>query len=135
MPMIWLIGIETYFHVFTLKYQHFEKFFEGTLLKIKFATTFRNKILSQVYHAFQCKTKRQKLWKLRHLRQNMRLWDMPETLTQRYQNYIPDSCFLLSNSLCLIVPQTHYLLLTGFTKFTILFVSSKLFFYRFHQVL
>ena len=34
-----LIAMETYFYVFQLKYPCFEKFFEGTLLKIKFATT------------------------------------------------------------------------------------------------
>ena len=35
-----LVAMEINFHVFSLKYQYFEKFFEGTLLKIKFATTF-----------------------------------------------------------------------------------------------
>ena len=35
-----LVAIETHFHVFMLKYQYFEEFFEGTLFKIKFATTF-----------------------------------------------------------------------------------------------
>ena len=32
--------METHFYVFTLKYQYFEKFFEGALLKLKFATNF-----------------------------------------------------------------------------------------------
>ena len=35
-----LVAMETHFYVFTLKYQCFEKFFEGTLFKIKFAITF-----------------------------------------------------------------------------------------------
>ena len=30
--------MKTHFHVFPLKYQNYEKFFEGTLLEIKFAT-------------------------------------------------------------------------------------------------
>ena len=33
-----LVAMETHFHVFTLKYQYFEKFRKGTLLKMKFAT-------------------------------------------------------------------------------------------------
>ena len=33
------------FDVFLLKYQYFEKFFEGTLLKNKFATTFPQYVL------------------------------------------------------------------------------------------
>ena len=36
-----LVAMETHFYVFTLKYQYIEKFFEGTLFKINFATTFR----------------------------------------------------------------------------------------------
>ena len=40
-----LVAMETHFHVFTLKYQYFEKFFEGTLFKIKFATTFPQYVL------------------------------------------------------------------------------------------
>ena len=35
-----LVAMETHFHVFPQQYQYFEKYFEGTLLKIKFATTF-----------------------------------------------------------------------------------------------
>ena len=34
------VAMEKHFYVFTLKYQYFEKLFEGTLFKIKFATTF-----------------------------------------------------------------------------------------------
>ena len=33
-----LVAKETHFHVFTLKPQYFETFFEGTLFKTKFAT-------------------------------------------------------------------------------------------------
>ena len=40
-----LVAMETHFHVFPLKYQYFENFFEGTLLKIKFAITFPQYIL------------------------------------------------------------------------------------------
>ena len=40
-----LVAMETHFHVFTLKYQYFEKFYEGTLFKIKFATTFPQYVL------------------------------------------------------------------------------------------
>ena len=40
-----LIAMETRFNVFTLKYQYFEKFFEGTLFKTKFATTFPQYVL------------------------------------------------------------------------------------------
>ena len=40
-----LVAMETCFHVFTLKYQYFEKSFEGTLFKIKFATTFPQYVL------------------------------------------------------------------------------------------
>ena len=40
-----LVAMETHFHVFTPKYQFFEKFFEGTLFKIKFATTFPQYVL------------------------------------------------------------------------------------------
>ena len=37
----WVLdAMKTHFHVFTLEYQYFEKFFEGTLFKIKFAITF-----------------------------------------------------------------------------------------------
>ena len=35
-----LVAKETHFHVITLKYQNFEKIFEGTLFKIEFATTY-----------------------------------------------------------------------------------------------
>ena len=37
--------METHFYVFLLKYQYFEKFFEGTFFKIKFATTFPQYVL------------------------------------------------------------------------------------------
>ena len=40
-----LVAIETHCYVFTLKYQYFEKFFKGTLFKIKFATTFPQYVL------------------------------------------------------------------------------------------
>ena len=40
-----LVAMGTHFHVFTLKYQYFEKFFEGTLFKMKFATTFPQYVL------------------------------------------------------------------------------------------
>ena len=40
-----LVAMETHFHVFLLKYQYFEEFYEGTLLKIKFATTFPQYVL------------------------------------------------------------------------------------------
>ena len=40
-----LVAMETRFYVFTLKYQYFEKFFEGTLFKKKFATTFPQYVL------------------------------------------------------------------------------------------
>ena len=40
-----LVAMETHFHVFPLSYQYFENFFEGTLLKIKFATTFPQYVL------------------------------------------------------------------------------------------
>ena len=40
-----LVAMETHFHVYTLKYKFFEKFFEGTLIKIKFATTFPQYVL------------------------------------------------------------------------------------------
>ena len=40
-----LVAMETHFYVFPLKYQYFEKFFEGTLLKIKFAKTFPQYVL------------------------------------------------------------------------------------------
>ena len=40
---LWVfVAMETHFHKLTLKYQYFEKFFEETLSKIKFATTFHN---------------------------------------------------------------------------------------------
>jgi len=43
---LWLsVAMETHFHAFMLKYQYFEKFFEGTLFKIKFATTFSQYVL------------------------------------------------------------------------------------------
>ena len=45
------VAVETHFHVFSLKYQYFERFFEGTLLKIKFATTFPQYVLEE-YHSF-----------------------------------------------------------------------------------
>ena len=40
-----LVAMETHFHVFPLKYQYFKNFFEGTLFKIKFATTFPQYVL------------------------------------------------------------------------------------------
>ena len=40
-----LVAMETHFYVFTPKYQYLEKFFEGTLLEIKFATTFLQYVL------------------------------------------------------------------------------------------
>ena len=40
-----LVAMETHFHVSSLKYQYFEKFYEGTLFKIKFATTFPQYVL------------------------------------------------------------------------------------------
>ena len=40
-----LVAMETHFYVFMLKYQYFEKFFEGTLFKIKFSTTFPQYVL------------------------------------------------------------------------------------------
>ena len=40
-----LVAMETHFHVFPLKYQHFEKFFEATLFEIKFAITFPQYVL------------------------------------------------------------------------------------------
>ena len=40
-----LVAVETHFHVFTLKYQYFEKFSEGKLFKIKFATTLPQYVL------------------------------------------------------------------------------------------
>ena len=40
-----LVAMETHFHVITLKYQNFEKFFEGTLFKTKFATTYPQYVL------------------------------------------------------------------------------------------
>ena len=40
-----LVAMETHFHVFPLNYQYFDKFYEGTLLKIKFATTFPQYVL------------------------------------------------------------------------------------------
>ena len=40
-----MVAMEIHFQVFTLKYQNFEKFFEGTLFKIKFATTFPQYVL------------------------------------------------------------------------------------------
>ena len=40
-----LVAMETHFHVFKLKYQFFEKFYEGTLFKIKSATTFSQYVL------------------------------------------------------------------------------------------
>ena len=46
-----LVAMETHFHVFTPKYQYFKKFFEGTLFKIKFATTFQQYVL-QEYRQF-----------------------------------------------------------------------------------
>ena len=39
--------METHFHVFPLKYQYFEKFFEGTLLKTKFASIFPQYVLKE----------------------------------------------------------------------------------------
>ena len=39
-----LVAMETRFHVFTL-HQFFEKSFEGTLFRIKFATTFPQYVL------------------------------------------------------------------------------------------
>ena len=35
----WLIAMETHFHIFPLKDQYFDRFSEGTLLEIEFATT------------------------------------------------------------------------------------------------
>ena len=40
-----LVAMETHFQVLTLKYQLFEKFFEETLFKIRFATTFPQYVL------------------------------------------------------------------------------------------
>ena len=40
-----LVAMETHFHVSMLKYQYFEKFFEGTLFKIKFAKVFPQYVL------------------------------------------------------------------------------------------
>ena len=40
-----LVAMETHFKALTLKYQFFEKFFEGTLFRIKFATTFPQYVL------------------------------------------------------------------------------------------
>ena len=40
-----LITMETHFRVFTLEYKYFDKCFEGTLFKIKFATTFPQYVL------------------------------------------------------------------------------------------
>ena len=40
-----LVATKTHFYVFTLKYQYFENFLEGTLLEIKFATTFPQYVL------------------------------------------------------------------------------------------
>ena len=42
--------METHFHVFSLKYQYFERFFQGTLLKIKFATTFHSTFCINIAH-------------------------------------------------------------------------------------
>ena len=39
--------METHFHVFTQKYQYFEKSFEGTLLKVKHV--FHDFILSEAF--------------------------------------------------------------------------------------
>ena len=39
------VAMEIHFHVFLLKYQYFENFFEGLLLKIKFAITFPQYVL------------------------------------------------------------------------------------------
>ena len=40
-----LVAMETHFYVFTLNYQFFETFFERTLFKIQFATTFPQYVL------------------------------------------------------------------------------------------
>ena len=39
------MGVGCHGNTFLLKYQQFEKFFEGTLFKIKFATTFLQYVL------------------------------------------------------------------------------------------
>ena len=41
----WVVAMEIHFHVSMLKYQYFEKLYEGTLFKIKFATTFPQYVL------------------------------------------------------------------------------------------
>ena len=43
-----LVAMEAHFPLFTLKYQYFENFFEGTLLKKEFAKTFPQYMLGSL---------------------------------------------------------------------------------------
>ena len=45
----YLVAVETHFHVLPVKYKYFENFFQGLLLKIKFATS------QQLPHSMFCK--------------------------------------------------------------------------------